>query len=146
MKKALQIIKNLGELSNLFSQIKLSNAKIILKEDGEVINSDNEAADVLNTFLSVIVSNLNLPGYHISNLYYNKIRDPVLKAIVKYKDHPCIKVIKRVPKSKDFFKYSNVEKKEISQEIDCLDASKACQETNVPTLHPPINALLCPTS
>ena len=58
-----------------------------------------------------MVNNLNLPGYHISNLYYNKIKDPVLKAIVKYKDHLYIKVIKRVPKSKDLFKYSNVEKK-----------------------------------
>ena len=65
-----------------------SNAKITLIEDGEVTSSDNETADVLNTFFSNIVSNLNLPEYPISNPYYNKIRDPVLKAIVKYKDHP----------------------------------------------------------
>ena len=80
-----------------------SNAKITLIEDGEVISSDNEIANVLNTFFSNIVSNLNLPEYPISNPYYNKIRDPVLKAILKYKDHPSIKAIERVPKSKDFF-------------------------------------------
>ena len=48
------------------------NAKITL---------DNEIADVLNTFFFNIVSNLNLPEYPISNPY-NKITDPVLKAIL----------------------------------------------------------------
>ena len=129
------------------------NAKITLIEDGEVISSDNEIANVLNTFFSNIVSNLNLPEYPISNPYYNKIRDPVLKAILKCKDHPSIKAIERVPKSKDLFNFSNVEKREILQEIVCLDASKACQDTDLPTkiikenadiftdfIHPSINA------
>ena len=65
------------------------NAKIALIEDGEIISSDSEIADVLNTFFSNIVSNINLPvnlsHYPISNLYYNKIRYPVLKAILKMK-------------------------------------------------------------
>ena len=108
------------------------NAKITLI-DGTVISSDNEIANVLNTFLSNIVSNLNLTEYPISNPYYNKIRDPVLKAVSKYKDHPSITAIERVPKSKDLFNFSNVEKKEIFQEIVCLDASKAFQDTDVPT-------------
>ena len=73
------------------------NAKITLIEDGQIISSDNKIADVLNTLFSNIVSNLNLPEYPISNPYYNKIRDPVLKAILKYKDHPSIKAIERVP-------------------------------------------------
>ena len=128
-----------------------SNGKITLIENGEVISSDNETADVLNTFFSNIVSNINLPKYPIPNLYYNKIRDPVLKAIVRYKDYPSIKAIERVPKSTDWI--SNVEKKEIFQEIVCLDASKVCQDTDIPTkiikdnidiftdlLHPSINA------
>ena len=100
-----------------------------------------------------IVFNLNLPEYPISNPYYNKIRHPVLKAILKYKDHPSIKVIERVQRSKDLFNFSNVEKKEIFQEIVCLDACKAFQDTDVPTkiikenadiftdfIHPSINA------
>ena len=41
----------------------------------------------------------------------------VLKAILKYKDHPSIKAIERVPKSKNLFNFSNVEKKKIFQEI-----------------------------
>ena len=118
-----------------------------------VISSDNRIANVLNTFFSNKVSNLNLPEYPISNPFYNKIRDPILKAILKYKDHPSIKAIERLPKSKDLFNFSNVEKKEIIQEIVCLDASKVCQDANVPTkiikenadiftdfIHPSINA------
>ena len=58
------------------------NAKIILIEDGEIISSDNEMADVLNTFFSDIVNNPNLPEYPISNPYYNKIR---IKAILVYR-------------------------------------------------------------
>ena len=82
-----------------------------LIEDSEVISSDNETADVLNTFCSSIVNNLNFPEYPISNPYYSKIRDPVLKAIVKYKDHPSIKAIGRVPKPKNLINFSNVEKR-----------------------------------
>ena len=77
------------------------NAKITLIEAGEIISWDNEIADVLNTFFPNVVSNLNLPEYPTSNPYYNKIRDPVLKAILKYKDHSSIKAIERVEKSKD---------------------------------------------
>ena len=40
-------------------------------------------------------------------------------------------MIERVPKSKNLFNFLNVEKKEIFQEIVFLDASKACQDTDV---------------
>ena len=38
-----------------------SYAKMTLIKDGEVISSDNETADVVNTFFSNVVSNFNLP-------------------------------------------------------------------------------------
>ena len=87
----------------------------------------------MNTFLSNIVSNLDIPEYPISNPYYNIVRDLVLKAISKYNDHPSIKAIERVPKSKDLFNFSNLEKKKFFQEIVCLDACKACKHTDAPT-------------
>ena len=109
--------------------------------------------NILNTFFFYIVSNLNLPEYVISNPNYNKIREPVLKAILKYKYHPIIEAIERIPKSKNLFNFSNVEKKEIFQEIVCLDACRSCQDTEVPTkftkenadifkdfVHPSLNA------
>ena len=60
-------------------------AEMTLIEAGEVIISDNETADVVNTVLSTIVSNLNLPEYPILSPYNNKIRNPVLKATVNRK-------------------------------------------------------------
>ena len=58
--KALQI-RNF--VKPFFSEKSPSNAKIALIKDGEVISSDNETADVLNTFFCKIVSNVNLPDY-----------------------------------------------------------------------------------
>ena len=66
---------------------------------------------------------------------------------MKYKNHPGIEAIEKVQKSKDLFHFSDVEKKKNFQEIVCLDASKACQDADVPKnadiftdfVHPSIN-------
>ena len=81
--------------------------------------------------------------------------DPVLKAIVKYKDHPSIKRIERVPKSKDWSNFPKVERNWNFQEIVYLEVFKACQDTDKPTktikesadifedfVHPSVNASL----
>ena len=68
--------------------------------------------------------------FHFGSLLQQR---SVLKDIVKYQDHPSIKAIERVPKSKDLLNFSNEEKNEIFQKFDFLDASKACQDTHVPT-------------
>ena len=102
----------------LFLSVKtLFNTKVTLIEDGEIISSDNEIANVLNTLFCNIVSNLNLPEYPISNPYHNKIRDPVLKAILKYKDHPSIKPIERVPKLKDFLIFQRWKKRKFFKKL-----------------------------
>ena len=83
----------------------------------------------------------------------NDINDPVLKSILKYKDHPSIKAIEKISKLNSLLKFSNVEKSEVLNEIVNLDASKSYQDTDVPTkiikenadifpdfIHPTINA------
>ena len=83
----------------------------------------------------------------------NDINDPASKYILKYKDHLSIKAIEKISKLNSLFKFSNVEKREILNEIIDLDASKSCQDTDVPTkiikenanilaafIHPAINA------
>ena len=85
----------------------------------------------------------------------NGINDPVLKSILKPKDHPSIKAIRKISKLNSLFKFSNVEKREILNEIVNLDASKSCQDTDVPTkiikenadifadfIHPAINTTI----
>ena len=63
----------------------------------------------------------------------NNVNDPVLKSILKYKYHPSIKAIEKISKLSNLFKFSNVEKREILNETVNLDASKSCQDTDVPT-------------
>ena len=63
----------------------------------------------------------------------NDINDPVLKSILEYKDRPSIKAIGKISKLNSLSKFSNVEKREILNEIVNLDASKSCQDTDVPT-------------
>ena len=64
----------------------------------------------------------------------DNINDPVLKAIAKYKNHPSIKAIEKIPKPDNLFNFSNVDKEEVFKEIISLDALKASQDTDVPTI------------
>ena len=98
-----------------------------------MIKTDNNTANILNTFFSTIISNLNIAEYQVSDPISNYVSDPVLKSILKYKDHPRIKAIEKTAKPNGLFKFSNVEKGEILHEIVNLDAPKSCQDTDVPT-------------
>ena len=61
--------------------------------------------------------------------------DPIIKLILKYRDHPSILAIGEVCKeeSDSSFLFTGIDKEEILKEILNLDASKACQDTDVPT-------------
>ena len=130
-----------------------SDEKITLIEKDKIIKTDTKTANVLNTFFSTVISSLNIPEYPVSDSISNDINDPVLKSILKYKDHPSIKAIEKISKLNNLFKFFNAEKREIFNEIVNLDALKSCQDTDVPTkiikenaaifadfIHPAINA------
>ena len=110
-----------------------SDEKITLIERDKIIKTNSKTANVLNTFFSTIISNLNIPEYLVSDPISNDVNDPVLKSILKYKDHPSIKAIEKISKLNNLFKFSNVEKREILNEIVYLDASKSCQDIDVLT-------------
>ena len=57
----------------MLNRVSQFNARITLREDDEVVSSDNTVADVLNTCFSNIRRNLNLSEYPISN--------PIIKAV-----------------------------------------------------------------
>ena len=80
-----------------------SNEKITLVEKDQVITNDSETAEVLNTFFSNIISNLDIPEYPDCDPLYEQISDSVLSTIVKYRYHPSITAIQRVNKSNDLF-------------------------------------------
>ena len=80
----------------------LSTERITLIENDKVINNYNKKANIMNTFSSNIVINLNVPEHHDCEGISGNVSDPILKAIVKYRNPPSIKAIKRVSNSKDF--------------------------------------------
>ena len=56
------------------------------------INNKN----IMNTFFSNIATSLNIPEYHEYEGISRNISDPILEAIVKYRNYPSIKAIRRV--------------------------------------------------
>ena len=74
----------------------------IVIDNDKIVESDDNTDRVLNTFFSNIVSDLN---YNYNNTDYNNydlmvenIQEPVLKAIVKYRNHPSILTLGEVCK------------------------------------------------
>ena len=89
----------------------------------------------MNSFFSNIVTNLKIPAYADSNSNLENVSDPIIKLILKYRDHPSILTIGEVCKEKSDspFLFTGIDKEEILKEILNLDASKACQDTDIPT-------------
>ena len=56
----------------------------------EINVGDYNTAKVLNTFFFNIVSNLNSAEYSNCGPLVNNISDPVLKCVVKYRNHPSM--------------------------------------------------------
>ena len=76
-----------------------------------------------------------IEGYSNCDPLANNIRDPVLKCIVKYRNHPSILAIgevynknRRLP-----FSFSKLQRDEILSDILKLETSKACQATDIHT-------------
>ena len=76
--------------------------KINLNENGELLKSESETAEVFNNFFSNIVKNLKIPEYKNLNTNIENVKDPVFRAIWKYKNHPSIIAIKEKSKNEKF--------------------------------------------
>ena len=70
----------------------IEKSEIIL---GNVPWGDDTAND-LNSFFSNTVSNFNTPEYSNCELLCNNTNDPILKYVIKYKNHPSILAIGEV--------------------------------------------------
>ena len=117
----------------LLSNKIISNEKITIVESDKIIRSDKETAKVLNEFFANVVNSLNILQFNQIDRTSEKISDPAIKAIVKYRAHPSITAIKENCTSKSNFNFSFVEKVDILKEIKMLQSNKATQNTNIPT-------------
>ena len=103
------------------------------KINDKIVKNDNDAARVLNSFFSNIVRDLKIPDYNNCNPMAENIQESVLKAIVKYRNHPGILTTGEVFKKISPFSFKCVDKDEILKAILNLDASKACQDSDIPS-------------
>ena len=111
----------------------VNNEKITLVDNEKIITNDKEIAKVLNEFFSNIIKTLNIPKKdHIDSIVEN-VRDPTLKAILKYCKYPSILAIKRGIKSGPVFTFNHIRKEDVIKEIKNLDTSKVSQEDDIPT-------------
>ena len=76
----------------------------------EIVKSESETVKSLNKLFSNIVKNLGIPVYDDFDPIIENMKDPVYKAILKYKNHPSILEIKDIRENSIFcFKEITIE-------------------------------------
>ena len=106
---------------------------ITLVENGNVISNDKDIAEKFNHFYGNILETLNIEPYNEGSHNVDHIQGPVLKAILKYQNHPSIIKIKQNILQTKTFSFQKISKEEIEKQILSLDTSKAQQQTDIPT-------------
>ena len=109
-----------------------SHERTTLIENDEIIKTEKGTANVLNAVFSNIVQNLDIQQYNVDDPICENINGPLLKAIVRYGNHPSIVAIKKLCNSKSHFSFKNVQKEEILKELNNLNSNKATQITDIP--------------
>ena len=91
----------------------LLTKKITLIGNDDNILNEHETARVFNTFFSNTVSNLKIPEYTKCDPVFSNISGPIIKSIVKYRNHPSILALGEVcNRTKSLlFQFSGVKKK-----------------------------------
>ena len=116
-------------LSNKF----VNSGKITLVDNEKIITNDKEKAKVLKYFFSNIIKNLNIPQKYYSDSIIENVKDPTIKAILKYRKHPSVLTITRKTKSSPVFTFNHITKEDVIKEIKNLETSKTSQEDDIPT-------------
>ena len=97
-------------------------------------SDDVEVANTLNNYFSNVVKNLNIPDKFVTDsLTQSLLSYATLNAIIEYKNHPSMPIIKRLSQlflSSDYF--SHVDKKTVLKEIIKLNLNKAVQDSDIP--------------
>ena len=79
-----------GVVKPLLSNKAVSNEKIALIENNNIIENDQKTATVLNNFFSNVITSFNIRQYNETEPVSQSINDPLIAAIIKYRSHPSI--------------------------------------------------------
>ena len=75
----------------------------------------------------------DIQQYYVDHPICENINDPLLKAVVRYRNHPSIVAIEKFYNSKSHFSFKNIQKEEILKELNNLNINQATQNTDIPT-------------
>ena len=114
----------------LLSDKTKSNDNITLVKDETVITQDEKNAELLNLFFSSAVKNLKIPEFSDTNPLAERLSDPTLKAILKYKNHPSIVAIRNA-NNNSHFHVNEISVEQVSKEIRKLSPRKSAQSTDI---------------
>ena len=108
--------------------------KINLVEQDEVVSEDIEVAEILNTYFSESVNNLEIKENNYIVNSCDHISDPINKALHKFDNHPSIlKIRGKVNGVK--FKFSPVTLGKLEREINSLNPKKANTSNSIPSMN-----------
>ena len=110
-----------------------ANENITLVDNNNIISSDIEIGEKLNTFFSNVVKKLNIKIKEDLLCDVSNINDPVERAIQKYKNHPSIPMIKEAFDYDKTFSFDLVSPDTIFKDIVSLDTNKSSHSKDVPT-------------
>jgi exonuclease III len=116
----------------MFSSSSQGSNKITLVEKGEIITDDKELAETFNGFFIDAVSSLSIHENRALIDDVNDETDPVRKAVKKFQHHPSIIDIKKHVQVLEKFSFWGVDVKEMTSEINNLDAKKSGTFMNIP--------------
>ena len=100
-------------------------------KDKTVITQDEKNAELINLFFSSAVKNLKIPEFSDTNPLAERLSDPTLTAILRYKNHPSIVAI-RNENNNSHFHLNEVSVEEVYKEIRKLGPRKSVQSTDIP--------------
>ena len=114
-----------------FSEKQSFLKKITLSENEEIISDDTKVAEIMNTFFSSMVENLQIPGYKtIDN--NNHCSDQISNIINKYEDHPSIVIIKNNVDGCRNFNFPVKTENEFLKQVNQLNRNKPTTSNNIP--------------
>ena len=92
----------------------------------------------LKLFFSNVVKHLKIPKFRDIDFSAECISHPVLKAIMKFRNHPSVSAIRNAfnPQS---FNFSKVSVADVLKEINKLGNRKAIQNTDIPVIKQNVN-------
>ena len=107
-----------------------SSEKITLVKDETVTTQDEKNAELLNILFPNAVKNLKIPKFKNTNPLAERVSDPTLRAILKYKNHPSIVAIRKA-NNNFHFQFNEVSVEKVYTKMKKLSPRKSAQSTDI---------------